>query len=148
MGSTLLLACLLLSQVRTMVCPACRSIGADGLTAAAAAAAWHNDSTAQHNREKHKPGQAGVWSHRTLITVNHDTLGQRARLSRLDAGRGADRAVMPVDINPISPHCMYVAGGQFTHLLMTMISGPKVSIMVAQSVRVALEAARRLSRPF
>jgi len=34
------------------------------------------------------------------------------------------------------------------HLLMTMISGPSVSIHVPHSVRVSLEAALRLSRPF
>jgi hypothetical protein len=49
MGSTLLLACLLLSQVRTMVCPACRSIGAAGLMAVAGgAAAAEHTLTAQY----------------------------------------------------------------------------------------------------
>jgi hypothetical protein len=34
------------------------------------------------------------------------------------------------------------------HLLVTTISGPRVSIHVAHSVRVAFEAARRLSKLF
>jgi hypothetical protein len=92
MGRTLLLACLLLSQVRMMVCPACRSIGAAGLMAVAAAAGQQQCST----RSQHSTAQGSKASCNAVLT--NGPLGSTCNNAPFKGARCSGLSCMPETI--------------------------------------------------